>query len=191
MALPEKFVERLREIYPEDAKSVLESFKAQEYLSFRINPLKTDRKRVLEELAKLGVRPESVEWYEYAFTTDAGMKNVLTRSDLFRKGEIYIQSLSSMLAPLALEPEPGETILDLAAAPGGKSLMIAAMMQNRGWLSVVEPGKDRFFRLKANLELGGVTIAHYYMTDGRSVGAKCPSSKVTTRRAMRTGASAR
>ncbi|BBG66159.1 NOL1/NOP2/sun family protein [Hydrogenimonas sp.] len=175
MALPETFIERFREIYPEDADALLKTFETKERLSFRINPMKTDIKSALAELEKEGTKPEPVEWYEYAFTVEAEMKDALSGSKLFETGQIYIQSLSSMLAPLALEPLPGETVLDLAAAPGGKSLMIAAMMQNRGWLSVVEPGRDRFFRLKSNLERGGVEIAHFYMTDGRSVGAKCPA----------------
>jgi 16S rRNA (cytosine1407-C5)-methyltransferase len=79
-----------------------------------------------------------------------------------------------MIAPILLAPEPEETVLDLAAAPGGKTLILAGMMQNTGWLSAVEPSRERFFRLRDNLEHQGVTNAHTYMTDGRSVGKKCP-----------------
>ena len=166
---------RFRSIYPDDADRLLATFERPTRVSFRVNPLKTDVDSVLEDLEKEGVSCEPVAWYPYAFTIDPSLRDVLTHSKLFERGEIYIQSLSSMLAPLALDPKPDETILDLTAAPGGKSLMMAAQMENRGWLSVVEPGKDRFFRLKANLERGGVTIAHHYMTDGRSVGNKCPA----------------
>jgi 16S rRNA (cytosine1407-C5)-methyltransferase len=79
-----------------------------------------------------------------------------------------------MLAPLALAPRPGETVLDLAAAPGGKTLQLAALMQNSGRLSAVEAVKGRFFRLRANLERGGVTNARTFLMDGRAVGRKCP-----------------
>ncbi len=175
MSLPEKFLERLHEIYPQDAEGIIGTFERKKEVSFRINPLKADPQVVLKKLLEMGVKPKPLEWYSYAYRADAKFKELLSRSELFENGEIYIQSLSSMLAPLLLAPEPGETVLDLTAAPGGKSLMIAAMMRNSGWLSVVEPGKDRFFRLKANLERGGVKIAHLYMTDGRSVGAKCPA----------------
>ncbi len=175
MSLPEKFLERLHEIYPQDAERIIGTFERKKELSFRINPLRADPQAVLKKLLEMGVEPKPLEWYSYAYRTDAKFKELLSRSELFENGEIYIQSLSSMLAPLLLAPEPGETVLDLTAAPGGKSLMIAAMMRNSGWLSAVEPGKDRFFRLKANLERGGVEIAHLYMTDGRSVGAKCPA----------------
>ena len=174
MALPEEFIERFREIYPEDADALLGTFDERKYVTFRINPLKTDRESALKKLLEAGVNPQPVDWYEYAFKAEAKSRKILTHSDLFKNGEIYIQSLSSMLAPLALDPQPGETVLDLTASPGGKSLMIAALMHNRGRLSVVEPGKDRFFKLKANLERGGVAIARLYRTDGRGVGNKCP-----------------
>ncbi|WP_201352855.1 RsmB/NOP family class I SAM-dependent RNA methyltransferase [Hydrogenimonas urashimensis] len=175
MALPESFVERFQAIYPKDAQELLKTFDLPKPVSFRINPLKTTVESATERLKRAGFCLQPVPWYRYAFTVPFEERDGLTRSPLFQEGEIYIQSLSSMLAPLALNPQPGETILDLTAAPGGKSLMMAAQMKNRGWLSVVEPGRDRFFRLKANLERGGVTIAHYYMTDGRSVGGKCPA----------------
>ncbi len=73
-----------------------------------------------------------------------------------------------------MAPRPGETVLDLAAAPGGKAIHLAGLMGNRGRLSVVEPVKARFFRLRANLERCGVEIARLYRTDGRTVGRKCP-----------------
>ncbi|BDY13823.1 RsmB/NOP family class I SAM-dependent RNA methyltransferase [Hydrogenimonas cancrithermarum] len=175
MPLPDLFIERFRAIYPDDADTLLETFERPRRVSFRINPLKTDTDTALKQLDEEGLEPEPVAWYPYAFSVEAKMRDTLTHSRLFDRGDIYIQSLSSMLAPLILGPRPGETVLDLTAAPGGKSLMMAAMMQNEGWLSVVEPGKDRFFRLKANLERGGATIAHHYMADGRGVGNKCPA----------------
>jgi len=175
MLLPEIFVERFCEIYPENSDNLLKTFEIHKQVSFRVNTLKIDIESALKELETEGLHPEPVKWYSEAFTVPAQLKDRLTHSKLFENGQIYIQSLSSMLAPLVLDPKPGETVLDLAAAPGGKSLMMAVQMKNDGWLSVVEPKKDRFFRLKANLERGGVTIAHTYMTDGRSVGAKCPA----------------
>jgi len=175
MPLPKVFIERFHSIYPENSDNLLKTFEIPKQLSFRVNILKTDVKSALKELEKEDLHAEAVKWYNEAFTIPAQFRDKLTHSELFENGKIYIQSLSSMLASLVLDPKPGETVLDLTAAPGGKSLMMATQMKNSGWLSVVEPKKDRFFRLKANLERGGVTIAHTYMTDGRSVGVKCPS----------------
>jgi 16S rRNA (cytosine1407-C5)-methyltransferase len=93
---------------------------------------------------------------------------------LFNEGRIYIQGLSSQLAAIILDPRPGETVLDLAAAPGGKTLHIAALMHNEGQLSAVEPVKHRFFKLKANLERGDASMVKTYLRDGREVGNKVP-----------------
>jgi 16S rRNA (cytosine1407-C5)-methyltransferase len=82
---------------------------------------------------------------------------------------------SSTLAVEALAPQPGEEVLDLAAAPGGKSLMIADMMRDEGRLACVEPVKGRFFRLKDNLKRGRVNIAQLYLADGCAVGRKVPA----------------
>ena len=84
-----------------------------------------------------------------------------------------------MLAPMLLDPHPGESVPDLAAAPGGKTLQMAAMMDNRGMLSAVEPVKRRFFRLRANLERGGATMVRCYLKDGRSVGVKVLKNKLS------------
>lgn len=174
--LPPRFVERLEALFPPDLSArLLNTFREPKRCAFRINPLKSDASEVLPALHRLGIVPEPVSWYAEAFTVDASQKSLLTRNPLFEEGRIYIQNLSSMLAPLILAPRPKEQVLDLAAAPGGKTLLIAALMRNEGWISAVEPNKERFFRLKANLERGGVTIAHTYRSDGRGIGNKCPA----------------
>ena len=70
--------------------------------------------------------------------------------------------------------QPDETVLDLAAAPGGKTLHLAALMQNQGRISAVERVRDRMFRLAENLKRAGVSIARTYLMDGRDVGRKTP-----------------
>ena len=76
-----------------------------------------------------------------------------------------------MIAAVALDPQPGETILDLAAAPGGKTLHIAAMMGGQGRITAVEPVRERFFKLKANCERGGAAdIVQLVLKDGATIG---------------------
>jgi len=174
--LPEAFVSRLRRILPEAFyDAVLRTFTLSKAVSFRVNTLKCDAPTLQRELESKGFALTPVGWYSGAFLIPAEQKTALTETEAFYEGRLYIQNLASMVAPMLLSPEPGETVLDLAAAPGGKTLQLAGMMQNRGWLSAVEPVKERFFRLKRNLEHQGVEIAHTYMTDGRSVGKKCPA----------------
>ncbi|WP_137938306.1 RsmB/NOP family class I SAM-dependent RNA methyltransferase [Chitinivorax sp. B] len=174
-ALPAIFVERLQHIIPTDKLAeVLASFSQPAMTVFRVNTLKATPLDVCEELRVVGLNPMPIDWQPLAFQVPEEQRRPLTETAAFYEGRLYVQNLSSQLAPLILDPQPGETILDLAAAPGGKTSQMAAMMQNQGILSAVEPVRDRFFRLKANLQQQGVTIARTYMTDGRSVGAKCP-----------------
>ena len=71
-------------------------------------------------------------------------------------GALYIQARAATLAVEALAPEPGERILDMAAAPGGKSTQIAARMRNTGLLVANEPNRRRLAALVGNLERCGV-----------------------------------
>lgn len=173
--LPHAFIERLTEILPQEKlKSVIESFSIERPISFRINTLKANVKDVLPELEKLNINLTPVPWFDQAFIVPSDQRERLTHSELLTFGKIYIQSLSSMLAALALEPQPNEEILDLAAAPGSKTTLIACLMQNQGRLAAVEKVKARYFKLKDNLETQGVTIAQTYLKDGAMVFKSCP-----------------
>lgn len=173
--LPAAFADRLTRILPADRlDGVLASFAAVKDVAFRINTLKAQPDAVLAGLRAAGLEPRPVAWSPLAWVVDAAAKRALTETPAFYQGEIYIQNLASQLAPLALAPQPGEMVLDLAAAPGGKTCQMAALMDNQGWLSAVEPVRDRYFRLKHNLDQQGVSIAHCYQKDGRAVGALTP-----------------
>lgn len=175
MSLPEAFVERLHKIIPnEHIDAILKTFDAPKQVTFRVNTLKSTPLQLESELKAANIPYECIGWMEGIYRISPDDKLRLTQTDAFYGGRLYIQNLASMLAPMILAPLPEETVLDLAAAPGGKTLMLAGMMNNTGWLSAVEPTRERFFRLRANLEMQGVTNAHTYMTDGRSVGKKCP-----------------
>lgn len=179
MSLPEAFRERLSQIVPrEQFDAIISTFDTPKQVTFRVNTLKSTPEELEAELEAANIPFERVGWQTgfmggvYRISPDDKLR--LTSSDPFYGGRLYIQNLASMIAPLILAPKPEETVLDLAAAPGGKTLMLAGMMQNTGWLSAVELSRERFFRMCDNLKSQGVTNAHTYMTDGRSVGKKCP-----------------
>ena len=98
---------------------------------------------------------EVIDWCPDAFYLHEG-KGALVDSDLFRNGEVYIQNASSLVPALCLDPRPGELVLDLAAAPGGKATHIAARMGNSGLLVANEPQRRRVAALVGNLERCGV-----------------------------------
>ena len=175
--LPVEFTERLRRLLPpERYEEILETFHRPKSTTFRVNPIKNDAETLRKELEASGLHPEPIPRLPGAFRLPPEERRALTEHDAFYEGRLYIQNLSSMLAPMILDPQPGERILDLAAAPGGKTLMMAGMMENRGWISAVEPVKDRFHKLRANIARAGATIVHTYMKDGRGVGRTVPES---------------
>lgn len=173
--LPEGFSERLARIVPaERLDAVLARFAQDPATSFRVNTLKAGVTEVAELLRAEGLSLAAVPWFGCAFTVPHAQRAALTAHPAAGDGRLYVQSLSSMAAALALEVAPGETVLDLAAAPGGKTTLLAAQMKNEGALSAVEPVRDRFFRLRATLDRMGVTLAKTYQKDGCDVGALVP-----------------
>ncbi|MDG2385407.1 MAG: RsmB/NOP family class I SAM-dependent RNA methyltransferase [Pirellulaceae bacterium] len=173
--LPEEFVDRLREIIPAGyLEPVMASFAEPKQVSFRVNTLLTDAEAALNEVEKLGVVYRSVDWCPEAFSARPERRQHLVDSAAFREGRIYIQNLSSLLPVLLLDPQPEQAILDLAAAPGGKTLHLAARMQNRGRLAAVEVVRARYYKMCQNLRTGGASMVRTFLKDGRVVGNKTP-----------------
>ena len=83
----------------------------------------------------------------------------LTMMESFQKGWFYIQDPSTLLAVRELDPKPGETILDLCAAPGGKTTFIAQLMNNQGRIIAHDNAPDRLKLIQENITRLGVTCA--------------------------------
>nr|MBP7163981.1 RsmB/NOP family class I SAM-dependent RNA methyltransferase [Candidatus Omnitrophota bacterium] len=129
-AFPSLFLERLRLILPpREQEAVLSSFSASPVLSVRVNTLKIDREACLAALRGLEVCFQEIPWWPLALIVDPDSRGLITASGYFDQGWLYRQSLASMLPVLALDPRPGERVLDMCAAPGGKTLIIAKRMQ--------------------------------------------------------------
>lgn len=75
----------------------------------------------------------------------------------YKEGYFYVQSLSSMIPPLVLNPGPNEKVLDMCAAPGGKTTQMAALMENKGEILANDVNPIRLEKLKANLNIQGAT----------------------------------
>jgi 16S rRNA (cytosine1407-C5)-methyltransferase len=167
--LPEKFSRRLEEIVPEVRLSgVLESFRRDRPVSLRVNTLKTTVEEARARLEGAGISCGTVDWCPEALllARDDYAEGSVAR-ELEAEGHVYAQGLSSLLVPLVLGPRPGETVLDLCAAPGSKTGQIAAMMGNTGRVIANEPVRGRYYKLKSVLELLGVANTELTMSDGR------------------------
>jgi len=173
--LPEAFINRLREIFPQaQFDELIRSFLQTKAVSFRVNTLKTNKAEVVSALEKMKIDAHDVAGFPDTFEISAQNKPQLTSSELFLSGDIYIQNLSSMLPPLILNPKPTDRVLDISSAPGSKTTQLAAIMQNQGWISAVEINKPRFYKLLDNIKQQGATNVHTYLMDGATVWQKCP-----------------
>ena len=165
--LPELFVERLRSIVPpERFDGVLGSFSAPQAVGFRINRLKGSEDAALDELRSVGLSPEAVSAVPGAFAVPAEQRPQLLNSEPASRDAIYIQNVSSQLPPLILDPQPGERVLDLCAAPGSKTRQLACLMQDEGEIVAVEKVRKRFYKLKANVARQGSTIVRPVLGSG-------------------------
>ena len=94
------------------------------------------------------------------------MEKFTSKLKIYEDGKIYVQSISSMIPPIILRPEPGERVLDMAAAPGSKTTQMATMMNNEGYILANEIDKFRCEKLKYNVEKQGASIVHIINKDG-------------------------
>ncbi len=152
----------------------MQAFAGPTRVAFRLNPLRQPRPATLDALRAAGLDPAPVPWYADAFTLPIEMRDALLASEAYASGGLYVQNLSSMVPPLALDPQSGEKVLDLAAAPGSKTLQMAALMENTGEIAAVEIVKGRFHRLRANLETFGAANVRTFLQDGTRVGRYRP-----------------
>lgn len=155
--LPEVFFERLTHIVGLSYFEQIKKTFVERLTTFRINTLKArDHESIKALLQEHGFKVRQVPWYKDAYVLLNKSKRELTDLNIYTEGKIYIQSLASMTPPLILDPQPGEKVLDLTAAPGSKTSQIAALMEKQGELLANDKNKIRFFKLKHNLEVLGV-----------------------------------
>ncbi len=174
--LPEKFIERVRQIVPDERlNEVLKSYCDPKPISIRINTLKTDKDTLIDLLNKNDIKTDKVSWHANALLIKSGSKRTLVDSDLFKNGFFYIQSLSSMIPALILDPKPNESILDIAAAPGSKTTQIAQLMKNTGSIVANDISPKRLFKLKSILDIQGVENVKITQIPGEFIYKKYPN----------------
>jgi len=133
-------------------------------LALRVNSLKASREQAVAALAQEGLTVEPT-----AFSPDglllASPAASLRETASWRKGLIRIQDEASQLIALLLSPEPGESLLDLCAGTGGKTLHLAALMENRGRVTAVDLHPDKLRQLQEEAGRLGMTIVEAYAAD--------------------------
>ena len=149
--------EFLRTHYPEEALGILTHTADGGCTSLRANCLKMDAAALCEKLLESGVK--SAQPGLVPGSVLAKFEGSPAEHPLFKEGCFHVEGQASQLAALCVEAKPGETVLDLCAAPGGKSSQLAAALQGRGVLVSNEYVAARADILKSNLERMGVPNA--------------------------------
>ena len=169
--LPIDFITELNDTFNERiSDKILSGMIENRYTTMRVNTLKYDINSLKKNLEDNKIEFKSVPWYEDALIILNANENILQSLDLYKNGYIYLQSLSSMIPPLVLEPKENEKILDLTAAPGSKTTQIAALMKNKGYILANELDKIRCEKLKYNINLQGVKICEVINNKGEKLG---------------------
>ncbi len=162
----EIFEERIQKIEP----TILDRLTKKESFSFRINHHRGGD-WTIQSLIEEGFSPKKVSWADDVFVLPIKDRKSIIKSLAYTKNEIYIQNLSSIFAAYTLDIDPSDWVLDLAAAPGGKSLIFSERAKK---VSAVEPDKKRFFRMKRNFKEHGAKNIQTYNKDGRFIYKSCP-----------------
>ena len=154
--LPENLINKIINQYGEElSNKIFNAYCSKKNVSLRVNSLKSNKEEVIKFFEDNKIEYEQVTWYEDAFILKNVSESELEKTVFYEEGKVYLQNLSSMLPPLVLEPKEKKDILDMTAAPGGKTTEIAALTNNLAYITACEMNKIRADRLRYNLKKQG------------------------------------
>ena len=152
-----------------DLERIYGGYNSKRKVTLRINTIKANVEDVKNKLIAENVDFTAVPWSKEALIINNKNEKELQEMDVYENGEIYLQSLSSMLPPIIMEPQPNEDILDMAAAPGGKTTQIAAITKNEAHITACELNVIRAERLRYNIEKQGASSVFVMQKDSRTI----------------------
>lgn len=161
MNIPNWYENKLIKEYGEEIKNeILDGYASKRVMSFRVNTLKSSSIEIETEMKKnnINILKNPLIANSYYFEENEEIFRQIKNSEIYNDGKIYFQSFSSMLPPIVLEARAGEDILDMTAAPGGKTTQIAALTNNMANITATEMNTARFERMKYNIEKQGANV---------------------------------
>ncbi|MFH1519762.1 MAG: RsmB/NOP family class I SAM-dependent RNA methyltransferase [Candidatus Omnitrophota bacterium] len=170
--LPQEFLHKLKKIYPFSYAQIASTFLVKKNTTFRVNYLKTDLQGLRKLLINQRVKHQELPFPRGAFLLKTPLRE-FQRTEVYQKGLIYVQNLSSMLPVLCLAPANEDRILDLCAAPGAKTTQISSLAPGAE-IVAIDNARNRYYKLLANLKAQGVESAKAMLIDGIWVRKKFP-----------------
>ena len=168
--IPEFLYYFLLEQYGENlTNTIINGYSQKRPITLRANTLKTNIEHIKTAFDKLHFTYKEVNWYQDALIMENISEEQMRNLDIYKNGEIYLQSLSSMIPPIVLSPKEDENILDMAAAPGGKTTQMLALSQNQAFITACEKNKIRAERLQYNLNKQGANRVNVMIKDARQL----------------------
>ncbi len=168
--LPTFLRERLAQQYDEPTRArIFAGYAAVRRVSLRANTLRSSAADIAAALARANIAVHGVPFYSDAFVLNDAREDAVRALPEYAQGKLYLQNLSSMLPPLLLAPQAGTDILDMAAAPGGKTTQLAALTGGKAHITACERHANRAARLKFNLAAQGAGNVAVMVQDARQI----------------------
>lgn len=154
--LPDKYISQMKEMLGDEYDAYVSVLEQPMYHALRVNTLKLS----VEDFKRISpYKLTPVPWCDNGFYYDASEGVVPSKHPFYHAGLYYLQEPSAMLPAATLPIEPGDRVLDMCAAPGGKSTELAARLRGTGLLMSNDVSASRIKALIKNLELFGVSNA--------------------------------
>lgn len=160
---------QLLDLFPNEILEFLEANEVQRPVTIRTNTLKTRRRDLAQVLINRGMNLDPIGKWSKVGLVVYESQVPLGATPEYLAGHYMIQGGSSFLPVMALAPQENERILDMAAAPGGKTTYIASLMKNTGTLFANDKNPDRLKAIIGNLHRMGVTNTVVCNHDGRQM----------------------
>ena len=170
--IPESLDRRINAQYgAETAARIRAGFESRRPTTLRANTLKANRNDIARQLDEAGIawEPAPAPALADAFVIRDAREDAVRELPAYNAGELYLQSLSAMLPALTLNPRPNENILDMAAAPGGKTCQMAALSGGGAFITACEKNHVRAERLRYNLAKQGAPRVNVMECDARKL----------------------
>lgn len=153
----------------EITEEIIDGYSKKRFVTLRVNTIKSTVENVTNILNENNIKYKEVEWSKEALIIENANESDIRKLEIYENGEIYLQSLSSMIPPIILDAKAGENVLDMTAAPGGKTTQIAALSNNEALITACEKNKIRLEKLKYNIEKQGAKRINVMNIDARNL----------------------
>lgn len=151
--MPQYLYDSLLEQYDHNVvDTIIKGYMASRSTTLRVNTLVSDSLEIRNVLWDNNIKLDKASFFENAFIIKNADEKALQELSIYSDGKIYLQSLSSMIPPLILNPKEGMKVLDMSSAPGGKTSEIVALTKANIDLTAVEIDEIRYQKLLYNLE---------------------------------------